>query len=492
MNKTSCFLTESNWLPLVKSYVALVLFLMAFHSVNAQNAITGGTTLKVLPGTTMLSSETMVINSDAVLNNAGTLVLKKNLVNQNSGVNSLGSGKIVFSGSVAQSISGQNVIQDIEVNNSAGLILSGTNRVNGILNLTNGIMTLGVNNLLLGPAATIAGTPSAASLVDATGDGQLQKEFPAGVPGSFTFPLGNQSGTPGYSPVTLNFTGGTFDAGNHVGVNLKNTAYPDPNITGNFLNRYWNITQSGITNFTCNATFQYLPADVSGNESVISCSRVNPLPWVTYSLTNAVSHTLSAGGIASFGSFTGLKSGMPPENQQLQNITIANSVTNCYSAIQVLTVAGSGTSFLVENGGNVTLVAGNKILMLAGTKVNSGGYLHGFITTSGVYCGETFNPLVANHQNEESLGIETMVKNPFIKVYPNPTTDIVIVELMQPDALTTAKVTVLSMQGTTLMQKDIIDNSRFQFSLSGKPVGIYLVHVQSGDRSEVAKVIKTN
>jgi len=476
----------------ISGYLPICLCCLSYSISSGQTVIKGDTRMMVSPGTSVTSTDQVTIESGSFLNNQGTLVLKKNLVNQNSGINSLGTGSILFSGSVTQSILGRNVIQDLEVNNPAGLILGGNTSVNGILTLSNGVIELGLQNLLLGPAATVAGTPSAASLVDATGAGQVQKEFPAGVPGSFTFPVGNQTGTPGYSPVTLNFTGGTFDAGNYVGVNLKNTVYPDPNITDNFLNRYWNITQSGINNFTCNATFQYLPADVSGNESVISCSRVNPLPWVTWALTDAVTHTLSAGGVVSFGSFTGLKSGTPPENQQLQNITIQNSVTNCYSATQVLTVAGSGTTFLVENGGNVALVAGNKILMLAGTRVNSGGYLHGFITASGAYCGATFNPLVANLRNDQSLGIETMVKNQFIKVYPNPTTDIVIVELMEPDALTTAKVTVHSMQGETLMQKDIHGGSRFQFSLSGKPVGIYLVHVQSGDRSEIAKVIKAN
>jgi hypothetical protein len=46
------------------------------------------------------------------------------------------------------------------------------------------------------------------------------------------------------------------------------------------------------------------------------------------------------------------------------------------------------------------------------------------------------------------------------------------------------------MQGEKLLQKTINGESQFQFSLSDKPVGIYIVHVQSDKRSEIAKVIK--
>jgi len=175
-------------------------------------------------------------------------------------------------------------------------------------------------------------------------------------------------------------------------------------------------------------------------------------------------------------------------NQQLANVLIPNGTTTCYDAQQILTVAGNGTTFLVENNGSVTLVAGLKISMLNGTKVNSGGFLHGRITTTSDFCGSMLNPLVASNDNKEALGVETIIKSQFIKVYPNPTTDLVVVELI--DGGSTANVTVYSMKGGKLLQKTMNGESKLQFSLSGKPVGIYMVHVQSGERSEIAKVVK--
>ena len=58
------------------------------------------------------------------------------------------------------------------------------------------------------------------------------------------------------------------------------------------------------------------------------------------------------------------------------------------------------------------------------------------------------------------------------------------------DGGSTANVTVYSMKGGKLLQKTMNGESKLQFSLSGKPVGIYMVHVQSGERSEIAKVVK--
>jgi len=273
------------------------------------NIITSGCTVKVTSGTVVSSSDNLVMNSGSTLNVQGTLVLKKNLVNQNTSPASLGTGTIEFSGTSNQTISGQNIIQDMTVNNSTGLSVSGNTRVNGTLALTSGLVTLGSNNLSLGPASAISGTPTASNMIVPAGTGQLQKEFPGGFTGSFTFPIGDNTVTAEYSPVTLNFTSGTFGTDNYAGVTLVNAKYPMDSIIGSYLNRYWALSQSAISNFSCNATFQYVPLDVTGTESAIFCAKVNPSPWVTYSVANTVTHQLTANGLTSFSTFTGARGG---------------------------------------------------------------------------------------------------------------------------------------------------------------------------------------
>jgi hypothetical protein len=75
-----------------------------------------------------------------------------------------------------------------------------------------------------------------------------------------------------------------------------------------------------------------------------------------------------------------------PANLLLQNITVSNGQVECYDATHTITVAGGGTSFTVENGGNATLISGNNILMMPGTMLQSGSSVTAKITTNGTYC----------------------------------------------------------------------------------------------------------
>jgi len=251
------------------------------------------------------TSQNVVLTSGGSLVNNGNIILNGNFQNLNTTESTLGTGTFEFNGSSAQAISGLNDFGTLKINNAAGVtIASGNQKVATQLNLTNGTLTLNTNSLSLGSAATVGGTPSATSMVVATGTGQITKEFPASYTGSFTFPVGDKTITAEYSPVTLNFTAGTFAAGNYAGVSLVNTQYPDDPNSTNYIKRYWNVTSSGITAFTCTSYFNYTTADVVGTESLIKCVRMSPTPQVAYNAANTTLHQLSA-TVNSFGSFAG-------------------------------------------------------------------------------------------------------------------------------------------------------------------------------------------
>jgi len=66
---------KSSPLPISEIFATLLLFLILMPSAKAENVITTGTTLKVLPGTSLVSVESLVIKTGAVLDNAGTVIL---------------------------------------------------------------------------------------------------------------------------------------------------------------------------------------------------------------------------------------------------------------------------------------------------------------------------------------------------------------------------------------------------------------------------------
>ena len=180
-----------------------------------------------------------------------------------------------------------------------------------------------------------------------------------------------------------------------------------------------------------------------------------------------------------------------PINRQLSNITVPAGTTNCYNASQTITLAGSGTSFLVQNGGNVTLIAGQKITVLPGTTVQSGGYLWGYISATGPFCtNPVFSPGNTGNVFEESTSVANMSANDLFRVYPNPTSGIFTLELATSEGKQIADILISDMMGNTVFKESVSEIRNLKLSLSGKPAGVYMIQVVSGNRVETVKVIK--
>jgi hypothetical protein len=466
------------------------LFLVSPNS-NGQTIITGGTTLTVIPGTTFILNNHLILQAGGALNNQGTVILKKDLANGNSGENSLGTGAVVFSGTTGQLISGKNLIQDLTVNNAAGLTVGGNTKVFGVLALTSGLATLGSNNLLLGAGASVSGSPSGTNMIVPNGSGQMQKMF--SVPGSFTYPVGSvlMLGTTQYSPVSLVFNSGTFGANSYAGVNLVGAQYPGTGTS--YLNRYWNVTQSEITGFSCNATLQYVPADVVGTESDIFSFKVDPLlPWIAYNVADPGTHQITVHGLSSFGTFTGNlgDAAIPPPIRSLQDKTIFTSGMNyCADALQTLLIAGNGTSYVVPTGVSVLHIAGQNIIYYPGAKIVAGGYLHGYISTT--FCTPYIHPGAAPvFAGTEDQADPSPLDKGLFRIYPNPTPGKFTLELKGDAASAQVHIDIFGILGERILSKDLLLERKQEFSLADRPTGVYVIRVSSGVNSETKKIIK--
>ncbi|MEI7726449.1 MAG: YCF48-related protein [Bacteroidota bacterium] len=175
-------------------------------------------------------------------------------------------------------------------------------------------------------------------------------------------------------------------------------------------------------------------------------------------------------------------------NRALTNLTVGPGATPCYNAQQTITVAGSGTTFTVQNGGDATLVAGQNISFLPGTKVDQGGHLWGYITTTGSYCVAPSAPFNTLNTDEPAALIQK--ESSLFRVYPNPTTGKFTLELNTELNDVEATVRIYGMLGEEVLQENLAGSRKTEFSLSERPNGIYIIRVMMGDKMGTAKVIK--
>jgi hypothetical protein len=231
----------------------------------------------------------------------------------------------------------------------------------------------------------------------------------------------------------------------------------------------WKVNGSSVSGATA-ATYTYIPVNndvvVCVLTSNVTCGSNNP------ATSNAV--TMSVITI--------------PATLVLQNLTVTG--TQCYSALQTITVAGGTTTFVVQSGASVTMIAGQKISYLPGAKVKSGAYMHGYITTNGQYCSLTQPSMVSTVTGEDEVPVNE--KDLRMKVYPNPTTGFFTLELNGWNPAESFHAEIYNMNGISVMSKEFNGETKYRISLMDVPAGLYFLRIVAKDKVETIKVIKSN
>jgi PKD repeat protein len=165
---------------------------------------------------------------------------------------------------------------------------------------------------------------------------------------------------------------------------------------------------------------------------------------------------------------------------------VAFSGTQCFNATQTILVAGEGSAFTVHDGGHITLIAGQNILLYSGTLVEPGGYLYGYIAPGGPWCPMLPLPAVALNNDEKT----STSGQQLFRVYPNPTAGSIFLELDPQIAAAKCLVEISNMQGVKLLSRIMENERKVEFSLADKPAGVYLVRVISGINIVMTKIVK--
>jgi hypothetical protein len=171
----------------------------------------------------------------------------------------------------------------------------------------------------------------------------------------------------------------------------------------------------------------------------------------------------------------------------IEDVTIYENESVCFDAVSFIRVAGSPYKFTVESGGSVTMIAGQRIRILDGTRIFPGGYLHGYISTD--FCPIIPDaPIGATISGQDETPF--MSENANFKVYPNPTNGNFSVEMKGNADFAGIRVEVYGMRGERMLTEKIVGEKKHEFMFSDVPAGLYFVKIIAGDHVETIKLIK--
>ncbi|MCK9422749.1 MAG: T9SS type A sorting domain-containing protein [Bacteroidales bacterium] len=178
-----------------------------------------------------------------------------------------------------------------------------------------------------------------------------------------------------------------------------------------------------------------------------------------------------------------------PDTAKLLNVTVPNGIPECYDATHTIILGGNGTTFVIQYGGDATLIAGYNILFRPGARIYPGGYLHGYITTNSQYCNMVQNSMVTalNDQTDKVTGIQT---DDLFSVYPNPTPGKFRLELNAKVITSKTFLRIYDMMGATILKEELTGIPEKEYSMENRPAGVYMISIMSGDKIQIAKIIR--
>jgi hypothetical protein len=268
---------------------------------------------------------------------------------------------------------------------------------------------------------------------------------------------------------------------------------PTPTISGD------TAVCSGATGiiYTADPGYSGYTWSVTPGGSVVSGIGTNQITidWTT----TPGQETISGGYTNSFGCYDTKEMHVsvkpaPPSTRTLAGIVVPGGQTLCADATDTLIVPENGNILQVQEGGTAILMAGKIIRILPGTTGASGSYIHAYISSDCFYCLAIPHTLPQAFKEEPIAGITdqealSTSDGSFFKVYPNPTTGNFTVESNSVENLS-GTIEIFGIHGEMLISEQLPDRKKHEFSLSGRPDGIYVVRVISVSVSGISRVIK--
>jgi len=392
-----------------------------------------------------------------------------------------------FNGSAAQvtgALLPASITGTLRINNSNGVTLSKSTTATNV-EIESGNLDLDDKNLTV-TNLTIT-SPSASKMIIADA-GELRKVYTAN--GSFTFPIGDNTGTLEYSPVTINMTSGTYSNA-FVSAKVINAKHPNNTSAGNYINRYWTISRSGITNPVYDIDLFYADGDVAGNKADLWGGRWSGSSWSPLNSAIPAENKLSGTGLTSFSDFTGGEAdALPVELTSFTARAAGNVVTlNWETATEV-----DNNGFDVERNSTGTW---QKIGFVEGHgTANSPKY---YTFTDKSVTGNKIQYRLRQVDNDGTFEYSNVVEVELAPTtftldqnYPNPFNPTTMIRFSLP----TASVVTLNVYNTLGEKVVTLLNGAMEsgyhqvsFDAANLPSGLYLYEIKAGEFSSIKKMV---
>ncbi len=394
---------------------------------------------------------------------------------------------VAFNGTTAQTLNGSaaTTIDFMIMNNAAGLTLSRALIVDNDLTLTAGRITLGEHELTQNSTGSILGTPSSSNYI--VTNGTAGKFTQSNFTGSKSFPVGTAST---YAPATVNNTVAARDFSVKVGTTFSGT----PVAPTKMVQLEWNVTPSVGTGNNANLTFEWPLGSEGGaffRANPTEIAHFNGSIWDSYKLATiagAGPYTATASGFTTFSPFT-----VANQNALSAELTDINvKVKGNTSLLSWQTASEKDNAlFQIERASNATDFSPIGEVKGSGNSAAAKNYT---FTDVAPLSGVNYYRLKAVDYNgaatlSKVVSVNFSGKNDTkIAVYPNPTRDVLRVDVNATEASTTL-VQVSDLMGRVVLSQSVTVNkgaNLLPFNVSSLPSGAYFVKV-NGDVTRFVK-----
>lgn len=180
-----------------------------------------------------------------------------------------------------------------------------------------------------------------------------------------------------------------------------------------------------------------------------------------------------------------------PLTVALQNVTVSAPADTCAAAFETLILAGDGTHFIVESGSSIDLVSAQRIVAKNNLHIKAGAHAVLRIEKGNNFCTQPV-AMVADVDSDrrEQPPIKSEIisgKEERIRMYPNPTSGIFVLELIHDSD--DSFVEIYRSSGERILLQKLSGSDLHEFNLSSHAKGLYIVRVLQGDRVWYGKII---